>query len=287
MSDDARRVALVTGASAGIGAETAVELGARGFFVIVHGRSAPRAEQVLERVKSVGGDGVVQTADFSSLPSVARFAEELATSRPRLDVLVNNAGLWHQSRTLSKDGYEDTFAVNHLAPMTLTERLLPSLREAASQGQEARIVHVSSRLHIKARGMAFDDLMSERGKYRGLRVYAHSKLANILYANELAERLAGENVTSNSVHPGDVATTIVRDSKLLSLGIKIAAPFLMTAAEGAATSVHLASEDRFTGVTGKYFVNSRERAPSRFALDRDAGTRLRELSLQLIADALA
>jgi NAD(P)-dependent dehydrogenase (short-subunit alcohol dehydrogenase family) len=279
------KVVLITGASSGIGVETARGMALRGAHVLITGRDRERTSAVAERLIDETRNPSIEPliADFSSLQQVKRLAEEVQSKVGRLDVLVNNAGLWHQNRHQSVDGYEDTFAVNHLAPFLLTEELLPLLR---STGQ-ARVVHVASRLHARPKRLALDDLQWERSPYRGLRVYAHSKLAQVVYSSELARRLAGTGVTSNSLHPGDVSTNVTRDSKFLSWGIRVAAFFLKTPEEGARTSLHIACAPALEGVSGKYFSDEREAKAHRDAQNVELGRELVRISRQLVDAALA
>lgn len=276
-----RPIAMVTGASAGIGLETARGLAERGYHVVVVGRNPERTEGAVREVgRSAGTDAVESLrADFSSLEQVRGLAAAFLERHESLDVLVNNAGLWHQDRKLSQDGYEDTFAVNHLAPFLLTELLLPALGRPAA----ARVVNVSSRLHEKLKRFDFDDVMCERRKFKGLEVYAQSKLANVLFSNELARRLKGTPITSNSLHPGDVATTITRDNWLLNIGIKLAAPFLKSPSEGAATSLRVATDPVLATVTGRYFRDEKHAPAGKAALDEAAAKRLWDLSADLVA----
>jgi len=275
----ASRVALVTGASAGIGFQTALGLVRAGFCVVITGRNEARMRRSVEALsaRAAGTSVSALRADFSSLVAVERLAERFLELHDRLDVLVHNAGVWHPHRQLSEDGYEDTFAVNHLAPFLLTQRLRSALVAAAP----ARVVTVSSRLHERQRRLEFEALSRERG-YRGLHVYAQSKLANVLFANELGRRLEAEGVLSNSLHPGDVATTITRDSEWLSLGMRLASSLLLTPAQGALTSIHCATSDSLADVTGRYFKRCREARPSPAALDREAAARLWQISLEMI-----
>lgn len=271
-------VSVVTGGSSGIGLETARGLARLGHHVVLTGRDPERTARRVDEVRASTGNPRVDhvIVDFSSLADVRRAAAEILDRFEALRVLVNNAGLWHQKRQLSRDGFEDTLAVNHLAPFLLTSLL----RERLERSAPARVVHVSSRLHAKPRRFVFDDLQCER-RYKGIAAYARTKLANVLFSNELARRLSGTGVTSNSLHPGDVATTITRDSRLLSIGIKLVQPFILTPEQGALTSLHVATSPELEGVTGQYFDDCRPKAPSRAALDVDAARRLWELSERL------
>jgi NAD(P)-dependent dehydrogenase (short-subunit alcohol dehydrogenase family) len=271
---------VVTGASAGIGRETARGMAERGFSVVIVGRDAGRCAEAASYVQAFARAGAQvrsELCDFSSLEAVRALGRELSDSLEGLSVLINNAGLWHPDRRLSKDGLEDTFAVNHLASFLLTQLLLPRLRAAGS----ARVVNVSSRLHEKQRGFDFDDYTRER-RYRGLHVYAQTKLANVMFSTELAARLAGTGVTSNALHPGDVVSDIIREMPLLALGGRLAARFFDSPTTAARTSLHLASEPELAAVSGGYFKKCRPARPSPATEDAVARARLWELSEQLV-----
>lgn len=274
------QTSVVTGASAGIGFETAKALALQGHRVLLVGRNPGRTAASKDAIVADTGNRDVGyfLADFSSLESVRVLAKALREEAPRIDTLINNAGLWHQERKVSVDGFEDTYAVNHLAPFLLTHLLLPSL----VHGEHARIVFVSSRLHEEAGAFDFDDLGVKERPYAGLQVYARTKLANVLTANEFARRFAKSQpqISSNSVHPGSVQTSIVRDNALLNIGIKIAGPFLRTAKEGAATTLYAATHPSLQRVSGAYFSDERQVPPSKHARDEAAAQRLWELSLE-------
>lgn len=268
-------VCLVTGGSTGIGLETARGLAERGAEVIITGRHPERTRAAASDIaRSTGNDRVTfELADFSSLDAVRALADRVA-ARGALHVLVNNAGLWHPARMLSHDGYEDTFAVNHLAPFLLTLTLFDLLVASAP----ARVVHVSSRLHARAKGIPFDDIhLAARYPRKGMAAYEHSKLANILFSNELARRLP-TGVTSNALHPGDVATSVTRQSRRVTIAQTFIRPFLKSPNQGAQTSLHVATSDSLSGVTGRYFSDRREATPSPAARDEAAAARLWALS---------
>ncbi|HSN89664.1 MAG TPA: SDR family oxidoreductase [Anaeromyxobacteraceae bacterium] len=272
------KVCLVTGATGGIGRETALELARRGATVAIVARDEARGEATLAEVKRAGNGAapVLFRADFGSLADVRRLAEEASRTLPRLDVLVNNAGAIHMERKRTADGHEMTFAVNHLAPFLLTGLLLPKLR--ASGG--ARVVNVASEAHRGAT-LDFDDLMGERG-YSGWKAYARSKLANLLFTYELARRLEGSGVTANALHPGVVATGFGRnDPGWLRVAVRLLSPFLLDVRRGAATTLHVAAAPELERVTGRYFAKSRETASSPASLDREAQRRLWEASERL------
>jgi len=281
------KTAVVTGGNSGIGFETAAALAAMGARVMITARHADRGraatEAIGQRIAAEGSSGSVELCvfDLGDLASVRHGAEEILTRCPRLDVLVNNAGLIQSRRSETVDGYEATFAINHLGPFLLTTSLLPRLEECAP----SRIVNVASTAHSQARnGLPFDDLGSTTS-YAGMRVYGESKLANILFTNELARRLDGTGVTANSLHPGTVRTGYGADGDargLLAVGIKIASPFFLSPRAGARTSVFLASSPAVEGVSGRYFVKCKPRAPKKHALNAEAARRLWELSEEMV-----
>src|ERR1700683_3091639 len=278
------KTVVVTGGNSGIGFETAAALAAIGARVLVTARNADQGRAAVGAIgQRAGGGGQVQLVvfDLSDLDSVRRGAAEVLEQAPRLDVLINNAGLVLTERAQTVDGFEATFAINHLGPFLFTNLLLDRIRESAP----SRIVNVASTAHSAARkGIPFDDLQSER-RYRGMRVYGQSKLANMLFTIELARRLQGGDVTANSLHPGTVRTGYGADGDargLLAIGIKIAAPFFLSPAKGARTSVYLASSPEVAGVSGEYFVKCKPRRPRKQAQNADAARRLWQVSEQLV-----
>jgi NAD(P)-dependent dehydrogenase (short-subunit alcohol dehydrogenase family) len=278
------RTCLVTGATSGIGLETAVGLAERGARVVIAGRDARRAELARGDITRRTGNRNVDLliADLSSQAEVRKLADAFVSGYGALHVLVNNAGAVFNRRELTVDGLEASFAVNHLAYFLLTHLLLGRLRDSAP----ARIVNVASDAH-RFGAIDWDDLQSERRYHgvpvlSGLRVYGTSKLANILFTVELARRLAGTGVTANCVHPGMVATGLGKNNGALAeIAALLIRPFARTPAQGAATSIHLASAPELAGVTGCYFANARRRTPSAAARDADAARRLWEESARL------
>ncbi len=250
------QVALVTGSTDGIGYETARRLAERGWRVFVHGRSADRCRRAAKQIATSTGNPSVEWAqgDFSSLEEVRRLARDLLARLDHLDVLLNNAGIYMNERRLSVDGYEMTFAVNHLAPFLLTVLLCDLVRKSAP----ARVITVSSAVHLGAT-LDFGNLQGER-KFSGYAAYSLSKLGNILVARELAERLRGTRVTSNSLHPGTVNTKLLR----MGFGGMGGQP----PGEGAATSVELATSPRFEALTGAYLAGGKEASPSPLTLEK-------------------
>jgi NAD(P)-dependent dehydrogenase (short-subunit alcohol dehydrogenase family) len=281
------KTVLVTGGNSGIGFETASALAAMGARVLVTSRNADRGRaavsSITEQSHQLGGDGQVQLVvfDLADQSSVRRGADEILEQAPRLDVLVNNAGVVLGERMVTADGFEATLATNHLGPFLLTNLLLDRVRESAP----SRIVNVASSAHGSARkGMPFDDLQSEK-HYAAMRVYGQSKLANILFTTELARRLDGSGVTANSLHPGTVRTGFGKNGDtqgLLAFGIKASAPFFLSPAQGARTSIYLSSSPEVEGVTGKYFVKCKATEPKPRAQDANAARRLWSVSEELV-----
>src|ERR1700689_3216137 len=278
------KTVVVTGGNSGIGFETAAALASMGARVVVTARNADKGRAAVAAItQRVGGEVRAQLVvfDLADLASVRRGAAEILEQAPRVDVLVNNAGLVLTERAETVDGYEATFATNHLGPFLLTNLLLERITASAP----SRIVNVASTAHSAARkGIPFDDLQSER-RYRGMRVYGQSKLANMLFTIELARRLQGSDVTANSLPPGTVRTGYGADGDargLLAIGIKIAAPFFLSPAKGARTSVYLASAAEVEGVSGQYFVKCKPRKPRKWAQDPEAASRLWQVSEQLV-----
>jgi NAD(P)-dependent dehydrogenase (short-subunit alcohol dehydrogenase family) len=245
---------LVTGATDGIGKQTALNLARTGSRVLIHGRNRFRAEATVAELKALSGMTELEAVacDFSSLTQVRALAEEVRSRTERIHVLVHNAGVYMKTRTLTEDGLETTFQVNHLAPFLLTHLLMDRLDTAA----DTRIVVVSSVAH-QGGYVDFQNLQGEK-TFDGYSAYALSKLANLLFAFELAERLNGTRITVNGLHPGVIGT------KLLKAG------FHMDGGDvehGARTSTYLATSPEVVGVTGRYFVDCRPTVCSHFVGD--------------------
>jgi NAD(P)-dependent dehydrogenase (short-subunit alcohol dehydrogenase family) len=275
------KTVLVTGANTGIGFETAAELAKMGARVVITARDDAKGQAAVDAIKARTPDADVDSMhlDLSDLSDVRAFAAAFSAKHPKLDVLVNNAGLILDERALTKDGHEMTFQVNHLGPFLLTNLLLDNLKAAAP----SRIVNVASTAH-RGTKLDFDDLGSEK-EYRSMRVYGKSKLCNILFTRELARRLEGTGVTAHSLHPGTVRTGFGKDGDTggwFSIGLKIGGIFFKSPAQGARTSVHVASSPEIEGINGEYWANRKISKPSAAAQDDDAARRLWDRSSELV-----
>ncbi|HSE04819.1 MAG TPA: SDR family oxidoreductase [Methylomirabilota bacterium] len=272
------KTCIVTGASSGIGKETAVALAQAGAHVAVVCRTREKGERTVAEIKRRGPSSAVSlfVADLASLRAVRTLAAQIDDALPRVDVLVNNAGLTLRERVVTEEGLETTFVVNHLAHFLLTRLLEPKLVASAP----SRVVNVASDAHRWGR-LRFDDLMGTRA-YDGWTAYAQSKLANIVFTYELARRLAGTGVTANCLHPGLVATGFANAGPtMIRILSRVARPFLRSAGKGAVTSIHLASAPELTGVSGRYFAGRRERRSSKASYDEATAARLWRVSEEL------
>ncbi len=276
----AGKVVLVTGATCGIGKATAIGLATMGARVGITGRDLIRAEQAAADIRAASGNPAVDVfaADMSSQAEVRRLAGAVLDAYPRLDVLVNNVGGFWAHRHPTANGLEHTFALNHLAPFLLTNLLLDRLRASAP----ARVVTASSGAQAAGR-IDFDDLQGAR-RYSGQRAYSQSKLANILFTNELARRLQGTGVTANSVHPGVVRTNFGSEDQagFFRIVSPLVRPFLKTPTQGARTPIYLAASPDVEGITGQFFANRKPKAANKAAGDVDVTARLWRVSSDLV-----
>ena len=270
------KICLVTGATAGIGKFTALGLASQGATVIITGRDRNKAEDTVQQIIAETGNQSVQylLADFSDLDQVRALASEFKNHFSQLDVLVNNAGAFFNTRIDTLYGVEMTFLVNHLAPFFLTTLLLDQLQTSPA----ARIINVSSDGHKQGQ-LDFDDLGFKQG-YFGMKAYGRSKLANILFTYELARRLENTTVTVNCLHPGHVATDIWKTSfPFLGPAFKwIISRFALTPEQGADNSIYLASSPEVEGITGKYFVKHDPVQSSPISYDKKIAQKLWETS---------
>jgi retinol dehydrogenase 14 len=277
-NSSADRIGVVTGASSGIGLYTALGLARTGMRVVMAGRDRGRTEAARRFVTERAGAAQVEIAlaDFSRLAEVRRLAEELLAAHDRLDLLVNNAGLMSSHYRLSADGFELTFAVNHLAPFLLTNLLLDRLKASSP----ARIVTVASAAH---RGQRLDFATLGKGADWGQRkAYGRSKLCNILFTRELASRLAGSGVVATCLHPGVVATGIGQHGGIIELGWRLLKPFMIGPEKGAETSLFLATVPDPAPFHGGYVIGKTLARPDPAALDADLARRLWDESARMV-----
>jgi NAD(P)-dependent dehydrogenase (short-subunit alcohol dehydrogenase family) len=275
------RVCLVTGANRGLGKATALGLAREGATVVMLGRDPMRVALASDDVRreSRNPDVSYLGADLGSLASVRTAAGEATRRFSAIHVLVNNAGVNLARRRVTPDGFEMTLAVNHLGPFLLTNLLLPLLRA----GAPSRIVNVTSWFERFGR-LDFDDLHAERRRYRALRAYYQSKLANALFTYELAERLAGTGITVNCVDPGLAATDLLRDRMWWSPRWlqPLWRTFLLSPGRGARAAIHAATAPELAGVTGRCFgSDGQAKRTSRRSRDSAAGKRLWDVSAEL------
>lgn len=260
---------VISGATSGIGAVAAEALASRGARLVFTARSVARGEATLARLKAIApqADHRAHYGDLSSPGDIRRMAAEIAAHSPRIDVLINNAGMIARRRELTPEGLESTFAVNHLACFMLSGLLKGQLVPAA------RIVVTSSAAHARA-ALDLDDLQLERG-FTPWRAYSNSKLCNLLFTRELARRLSGTAMSVNAFHPGFVDSGFGDTLRgAAGLALRAAKYFALTPRQGAQTLIHLASADEVRGTSGAYFVHSRIATPSAAARDDSSARRL-------------
>lgn len=267
---------LITGATNGIGLETARGLARQGAHLVLVGRDTVKSERIVADLKADTHNEKIDLliADLSVQAAIRALAAQVLARYPRLDVLVNNAGGVFDPRTTTADGIETTWAVNHLAYFLLTNLLLERLKASAP----ARVVSVSSAAHMGG-SLRIEDPEYTNGGYTSFGAYSQSKLANVLFTVELARRLAGTGVTANSLHPGFVRTGFgTRTMGWLSPIVSVVTRLGMRADQGAATSIYLASSPDVEGVSGRYFSEKKPARVSAQAQDADLARRLWALS---------
>ena len=275
------KTVIITGGNTGIGKETAVDLAGRGARVIIGCRNLEKGKEALKEIQERSGSSSVflEQIDLASLESVRTFSDKILNSEPRLDILINNAGVMGCPYQKTEDGFEMQFGVNHLGHFLLTLLLLDRLKRS----QPSRIINVSSSAHRMGSGkINFDDIHFEKS-YSSWGAYFNSKLANVLFTRELSRRLEGTHVTVNALHPGAVTTELQRHSFLSSA---LFSPLLWytfkTAEQGAQTSIHCAVSEEMEGVSGKYLKDCAIVEPSKGAQDDEAAKKLWDLSMKLV-----
>ncbi|MCG3218793.1 MAG: SDR family oxidoreductase [Candidatus Heimdallarchaeota archaeon] len=276
------KVCMITGANSGIGKETALQLAKLGSKIIMVCRDKVRGEKALSDIISQSGNNSVELfiSDLSSLHSVRKLAFDFLASYERLDVLINNAGVLMKKRTLTIDGLESTFVINHLSHFLLTQLLLDILKESAP----ARIINVSGDIHKFVSTIDFEDLNGDQG-YGAWNRYNQSKLANILFTYEMARKLDPNEVTINALHPGVVRTNLVRSSIIMKFfSNTLGLIFMKNPRKGAKTTVFLASSPEVEGISGKYFINKKEKKSSKASYNLELQKTLWDASEELIYD---
>jgi NAD(P)-dependent dehydrogenase (short-subunit alcohol dehydrogenase family) len=279
MMNDNARVAVVTGASAGIGKSTARMLAALGWNVIGTGRDAARSAAAAAEIRAAALPGATVEflrGDFAEMKDVRRIAAEIAQATPRIDVLINNAGGVRDKLYITSENLEATLAANHLAPFLLTRELMPILQATAASRGSARVIAVSSSGHMACPGMNWDDLNMFNNFSTG-GAYCQAKLANILFTRELARRAAADGIIAQSMHPGRIKSNFAShgDSAMQSYMENAEAAY---PDEPARTLVWLATSEEGGKNPGRYFHDMQEATPAPQALDDDAARRLWELS---------
>ena len=274
------KIVVITGGTGGIGKATATGLATLGARVGITGRDPARAEQAAADIRAASGNPAVDAfaADMTSQNELRQLAAVVLEAYPRLDVLVNNVGGFWAHRHSTADGLERTFALNHLAPFLLTNLLMDRLKASAP----ARVITVSSGAQSMGR-IEFDDLQGARS-YSGQRAYNQSKLDNVMFTNELARRLHGTRVMANSLHPGVVRTNFGAEDQAWFFTVisRVVRPLLKTPAQGAQTSIYLASTPDLADVTGQFFTNGKPKRANRIAYDIDMTARLWRVSADLV-----
>ena len=275
-----KKIALVTGATNGIGKVTALELARIGYHVLMTSRDTVKGQKVLEEIRAQTGSNALElyVGDLSKMDDVRRIALEVRAKHTKLDVLVNNAGGVFKERQNTADGFEHTFAFNHLAYFLLTSLLTDTLKAAAN----ARVISVSSSANNLGR-MRWDDLEFKTG-YNGSAAYAQSKLMNVLFANALARRLKESDVTSNSLHPGVVRSGFGKTlTGIEGFILSVVSLFSVSPERGAETSLYLATSSEVANVTGAYFAAQKIARANPIAYDESAQDRLWTLSEKMVS----
>lgn len=275
------RTCLITGATDGIGKEAAIELAKKGCNLILIGRSKEKGEKVVEQIRKVAESHVdidYFTADLMLMKEVSRVADEVSRKYPRIDILLNNVGALFAFRGVTEEGFERTFALNHLGYFLMTKKLLPLVEKSDYK----RIVNVSSSAHYGI-DFEFDNINGEK-KYTGFDTYKKSKLANVMFTYELAKRIEGTGITANCLHPGFVSTNFGKNNSFLWRNFIRVAMWLIAinVKDGAKTSIHLACSDEVKDITGKFFANCEVKKGSSKAKNEEHNQKLWELSEEFV-----
>ena len=276
------KTVVITGENAGIGKATAIALAKKGAEVIITSRSEDKAREAVTEIKNLSGNGNIDfvTIDLSSQKSVREAVDGIKAKCPKIDVLINNAGCYVSDLQLNVDSLEMQFATNHLGHFLLTNLLIDNLKSA----ENARIINLASIAHKYTRELQLDDINYQKEAYGGWKSYSRSKFCNILFTNELAQRLKGTGITVNEVHPGGVRTEIAEKNVnwFTKLGWILSKPLMVSVEKGAETSVHLASATEVEGETGGYWVKSKKFFSNRPSQDPEIAKALWKKSEELV-----
>jgi NAD(P)-dependent dehydrogenase (short-subunit alcohol dehydrogenase family) len=278
------KICLVTGANAGIGRETCLALASKGAEVIMSARNKQGVEKARDEIIRTTGNANVHIiiADLSNPHDVVVLSDAIKARYVKLDILVNNAGIFLTRYTENSQGFETQWMVNYLAPYILTRRLMGLLKKSP----ESRIINVSSNAHHSGQ-INFPDPNGQQN-YHGFKAYAQSKLANILFTKELAQRLSDTHVSSYAMHPGVVRTNIgnKNSSGWMAWLWKLAKPFMLTSSKGAETVVYLATAPELKSLSGQYFIKKQPHPSSKLSLDTDLAEKLWLMSENAVSDYL-
>ena len=273
------KICLITGATSGIGKATALALAKMGATLVINGKDRDRGENTIQEIERISGNEKLELmiANLSSFEQVRKLASDIQKKYDKIDVLINNAGVFYSYREYSADGIEMQFAVNHLGHFLLTNLLLENLKKSKA----ARVINVSSNAHYQGT-INFDDINFEK-RYFGWTVYCQSKLANVLFTHELVNRVDKNLVTVNAMHPGVVRTKFADKhvSLIYRIGWNLQKPFMISAEEGAETIIYLATSKEVTNITGKYFVKCKQQRTSEISYNKEIAEKLLDLSVRL------
>jgi len=278
------RTCLITGATDGIGKETAIGMAKNGYNLILIGRNEEKGKKVSDEIRRIADSIDIDffTADLMLMKEVSRVADEVCQKYDRIDVLINNVGAYFAFRDVTEEGFERTFALNHLGYFLMTKKLLPLVEKSDYK----RIVNVSSSAHYGV-SFEFDNLNGEK-KYRGFRAYQKSKLANVMFTYELAKKVKDSGITANCLHPGFVASKFGNNNNFLWRGIIGFAKALtaINVKKGAKNSIHLACSNDVKGISGRFFSNCEAKKGSGKAKNEEHNQKLWEISEDAVSPFL-
>jgi len=280
MNSMKNKICLVTGANSGVGKETAKQLAELDAHVVMVVRNETKGRQALEEIKSSTRKESLELmiCDFSSQKSIRTFVSSFLKKNDRLDVLVNNHGLMSNKKIITEDGYESTFAVNHLGFFLLTNLLLDLLKKSAP----SRIINVSSGAYGAVRKWSLDDYNWDARKFSSFRAYSESKLYNIMFTQELAHRLKDSKITVNAYSPGFTRSNFGKTNFIMKASLVLMFPFAKSPAKSAKTAIYLASSSELENISGKFFESSKIKKTNEMANDKDFRNELWELSEKLV-----